>query len=48
MAEAKIAPNLPDFMVKHASRYLASGGTEGHMYTMTCRDGAKSQRQHCC
>src|SRR3984957_17685089 len=34
MAEAKIAPNLPDFMVKHASRYLASGGTEGHMYTI--------------
>jgi deazaflavin-dependent oxidoreductase (nitroreductase family) len=34
MAEAKIAPNLPDFMLKHASRYLASGGTEGHMYTI--------------
>ena len=34
MAEAKIAPNLPDLMVKHASRYLASGGTEGHMYTI--------------
>jgi hypothetical protein len=34
MAEAKIAPNLPDFMVKHANRYLASGGTEGHMYTI--------------
>ena len=29
MADAKIAPNLPDFMVKHANRYLASGGTEG-------------------
>ena len=34
MADAKIAPNLPDFMVKHANRYLASGGTEGHMYTI--------------
>ena len=34
MAEAKIAPNLPDWMVKHANRYLASGGTEGHMYTV--------------
>jgi deazaflavin-dependent oxidoreductase (nitroreductase family) len=32
MAEAKIAPNLPDWMVKHANRYLASGGTEGHMH----------------
>jgi deazaflavin-dependent oxidoreductase (nitroreductase family) len=34
MAEAKIAPNLPDWMVKHANRYLASGGTEGHMHTV--------------
>ena len=34
MAEAKIAPNLPDFMVKHASRYLASGGADGHRYTI--------------
>jgi proline iminopeptidase len=32
MAEAKLAPNLPDWMVQHANRYLASGGTEGHMY----------------
>src|SRR5260370_39012712 len=32
MAEAKLAPKLPDFMAKHANRYLASGGTEGHMY----------------
>ena len=32
MAEAKLAPNLPDWMVEHANRYLASGGTEGHMY----------------
>ena len=32
MAEAKLAPNLPDWMLKHANRYLASGGTEGHMY----------------
>jgi deazaflavin-dependent oxidoreductase (nitroreductase family) len=34
MSEAKIAPNLPEFMVKHANRYLASGGTEGHMHTI--------------
>src|SRR5215469_15518362 len=32
MAQAKLAPNLPDWMVEHANRYLASGGTDGHMY----------------
>src|SRR5260370_11580291 len=32
MAEAKLAPNLPDWMVEHANRYLASGGADGHMY----------------
>jgi deazaflavin-dependent oxidoreductase (nitroreductase family) len=32
MAEAKLAPNLPDWMVEHANRYLASGGAEGHMH----------------
>jgi deazaflavin-dependent oxidoreductase (nitroreductase family) len=32
MAEAKLAPNLPEWMVEHANRYLASGGTDGHMY----------------
>jgi deazaflavin-dependent oxidoreductase (nitroreductase family) len=32
MAEAKLAPNLPDWQVQHANRYLASGGNEGHMY----------------
>ncbi len=32
MPEAKLAPNLPDWMLKHANHYLASGGTEGHMY----------------
>ena len=32
MAEAKLAPNLPDWMVKHANRYIASGGDDGHMY----------------
>jgi hypothetical protein len=35
MAEAKLAPNLPDWMVEHAKRYLASGGTDGHMYKIT-------------
>ena len=32
MAEAKLAPNLPDWMLEHANRYLGSGGTDGHMY----------------
>ena len=32
MAEAKLAPNLPEWMVKHANLYLASGGNEGQMY----------------
>ena len=32
MADAKLAPNLPDWMLEHANRYLASGGTDGHMY----------------
>lgn len=32
MQDAKLAPNLPDWMVEHARRYLDSGGTEGHLY----------------
>jgi proline iminopeptidase len=35
MAEAKLAPKLPDWMVEHANRYLASGGTDGHIYRVT-------------
>jgi deazaflavin-dependent oxidoreductase (nitroreductase family) len=35
MAEAKLAPNLPEWMKKHADQYLSSGGTEGHMYKVT-------------
>lgn len=35
MPEANLAPNLPEWMVEHANRYLASRGTEGHMYKMT-------------
>ena len=35
MPDAKLAPNLPGWMVQHAERYLASGGTDGHMYTIT-------------
>jgi deazaflavin-dependent oxidoreductase (nitroreductase family) len=32
MTEAKLAPNMPEWMVKHTNLYLASGGKEGHMY----------------
>jgi deazaflavin-dependent oxidoreductase (nitroreductase family) len=35
MPEAKLAPNLPDWMVQHANRYLSSGGADGHMYKIT-------------
>jgi deazaflavin-dependent oxidoreductase (nitroreductase family) len=35
MTDAKLAPNLPGWMVDHANRYLSSGGTDGHMYTGT-------------
>jgi deazaflavin-dependent oxidoreductase (nitroreductase family) len=34
MTEAKLAPNLPQWMIDHSNRYLASGGTDGHMYTV--------------
>jgi deazaflavin-dependent oxidoreductase (nitroreductase family) len=34
MAGAKLAPNLPQWMIDHANRYLSSGGTDGHIYTM--------------
>ena len=35
MTEAKLAPNLPQWMKDHVDRYLSSGGTDGHMYTVT-------------
>ena len=31
MAEAKLAPNLPQWMIDHANRYISSGGSEGHI-----------------
>jgi deazaflavin-dependent oxidoreductase (nitroreductase family) len=34
MTEAKLAPNLPGWMVEHANRYLESGGADGHIYKM--------------
>ncbi len=33
MTEAKLAPNMPKWMVDHANLYLSSGGKQGHMYT---------------
>jgi len=35
MTEGKLAPNMPQWMVDHSNRYLASGGTDGHMYDVT-------------
>ena len=35
MADAKLAANLPDWMVQHTNRYLSSGGTDGHMYKVS-------------
>jgi proline iminopeptidase len=35
MSEAKLAPNLPGWMLDHVNRYLSSGGTDGHMYKVT-------------
>ena len=34
MTEARLAPNMPKWMVDHVDRYLSSGGTDGHMYTI--------------
>lgn len=33
MAAAKLAPNMPQWMIDHTNRYLSSGGKDGHMYT---------------
>jgi deazaflavin-dependent oxidoreductase (nitroreductase family) len=35
MADAKLAPNLPQWMIDHSNRYLASGGTDGHMFKVS-------------
>lgn len=34
MTEARLAPNMPKWMTDHVDRYLSSGGTDGHMYTI--------------
>jgi deazaflavin-dependent oxidoreductase (nitroreductase family) len=35
MTEAKLAPNLPQWMKDHTDVYLKSGGADGHMYTIS-------------
>jgi len=35
MSDAKLAPNLPQWMLDHVHRYQSSGGTDGHMYEVT-------------
>lgn len=35
MTETKLAPNMPQWMKDHADRYLSSGGTDGHLYTIS-------------
>lgn len=34
MTAAKLAPNMPQWMIDHVARYQSSGGTDGHMYTV--------------
>jgi proline iminopeptidase len=34
MAEAKIAPGLPDWVKDHIGRYVASNGADGHIITL--------------
>jgi proline iminopeptidase len=35
MTAAKLAPNMPQWMIDHVARYQSSGGTDGHMYKVT-------------
>ncbi|HEX2887325.1 nitroreductase family deazaflavin-dependent oxidoreductase [Vineibacter terrae] len=35
MSEVRLAPSMPKWMRDHVERYLSSGGTDGHMYTIT-------------
>src|ERR1039458_6925369 len=39
MTEAQLAPNMPKWMVDHSNRYLSSGGTDGHIYTVNLPNG---------
>ena len=44
MAEAKLAPNLPDWMLEHTKRYLASGGTDSRVLLWRLPDGAEVRK----
>ena len=44
MAEAKLALNLLRWRIEHSSRYLSSGGADGHLYKMTRPGGPGSVR----
>ena len=44
MTEAKLAPNMPKWMVDHTNLYLSSGGKEGHMYTIKQPDRPELSR----
>lgn len=35
MPEARLAPNLREWQGDHANRYIASGGTDGHLFKVT-------------
>ena len=35
MTDVLLAPNLPKWMKDHVDRYLSSGGTDGHIDTVT-------------
>lgn len=35
MTEIKLAPNMPQWMKDHVDRYVSSGGTDGHLYTIS-------------
>ncbi|MDR3535274.1 MAG: nitroreductase family deazaflavin-dependent oxidoreductase [Acetobacteraceae bacterium] len=41
MSDAKLAPNMPQWMVDHTHRYLQSGGTDGHIYETKLPDGSQ-------
>lgn len=43
MAEPTLAPNMPKWMRDHVDLYLSSGGTDGHLYTITPANGPTIQ-----
>ena len=48
MTEAKVAPNLPDWMLEHANLYLSSGGTDGHMMKRDVPGRGEITAPRCC